>query len=117
MSRARVVSRDDETIFVYAGSREEAERARAVVEAELREAGAHGAVSEPERWLPDEERWTGEPPSEYEPLSATLVPPTVAPLAGVVSDPAGNVLSTRRFERMGLVPVWPVWSVATARKS
>jgi len=65
--RRLVVSRDDETIFVYAGSREEAERARAVVEAELREAGAHGAVSEPERWLPDEERWTGEPPSEYEP--------------------------------------------------
>src|SRR5436190_21280910 len=46
--RRLVVSRDDETIFVYAGSREEAERASAIVEAELREAGAPGTVTEPE---------------------------------------------------------------------
>jgi hypothetical protein len=46
-----------------------------------------------------------EPTSEYEPLSVTLGPPTVAPLAGAVREPAGAVLSTRTFERMGLVPV------------
>jgi hypothetical protein len=68
--RRLVVSRDDDTIFVYAGSREEAERARAIVEAELRDAAAPGTVTEPERWLSDEERWTGELPSEYEPETA-----------------------------------------------
>jgi hypothetical protein len=65
--RRLAVSRDDETIFVYAGSREEAERARAIVQAELGEAGAQANVTEAERWLPEEERWTGEPPSDYEP--------------------------------------------------
>src|SRR5436305_2409287 len=63
--RRLAVSRDDETIFVYAGSREEAERARAVVEAELRHLGIHGNATEPEHWLAGEERWSGEAPSEY----------------------------------------------------
>jgi hypothetical protein len=68
--RRLVVSRDGETIFVYAGSRQEADYARAVVETELREAGMHATVTDPERWLSDDERWTGEPPSEYEPEEA-----------------------------------------------
>ena len=62
-----MVSRDDETIFVYASSRGEAERARAIVEAELREVGARVTVSQVEHWLADEERWDDEPPEEYEP--------------------------------------------------
>ena len=37
----------------------------------------------------------------------TLVPPTVAPFAGAVSDPAGAVLSMRTLARIGLVPEWP----------
>jgi hypothetical protein len=69
--RRLVVSRDGETIFVYAGSRQESEGARAIVEAELREAGIRAAVTDPERWLPGEERWSGEPPLEYEPEEAT----------------------------------------------
>jgi hypothetical protein len=59
--RRLAVSRDGETIFVYAGSPAEAERARAVVEAELREAGAEARVSRIEHWLADEERWNDEP--------------------------------------------------------
>lgn len=70
--RRLVVSRDDETIFVYAGSRQEADSARAIIEAELREAGIHAGVTESERWLPDEDRWSGEPPEEYEPEESTL---------------------------------------------
>jgi hypothetical protein len=65
--RRLAVSRDDETIFVYAGSREEAERARAVIEAELTHLGVHGDVTEPEHWLAGEARWSDEAPSEYEP--------------------------------------------------
>jgi len=59
--RRFVVSRDGNEIFVYAASREEAERALAVVEAQLREDGATaGAILE--QWLPEEERWDDEPP-------------------------------------------------------
>jgi hypothetical protein len=65
--RRLVVSRDDETIFVYASSRGEAEHARAVVEAELRDAGAQAKVTQVEHWLAGEERWDDEPAEEYEP--------------------------------------------------
>jgi hypothetical protein len=58
------VSRDENELFVYAASAAQAERARRVVEAELAEEGIEARVSEVERWLPDEERWSGEPPQE-----------------------------------------------------
>jgi hypothetical protein len=55
------VSRDDEELFVYAQSRQQAEQARAVVESVAREAGVDVRVGDVERWLPEEERWSGEP--------------------------------------------------------
>ena len=57
------VSRDGETIFVYAESQAEAEQARAIVQAELADEGLAGAI-DVERWLADEKRWSGEPPQE-----------------------------------------------------
>lgn len=57
------VSRDDEVIFVYAESQPQAERARQIVEAELADEGIAAEI-QVERWLPDEERWSGEPPQE-----------------------------------------------------
>ncbi len=51
------VTRDGDTVFVYAPSGVQAERAREVVEAELEEGGVTI-----ERWLADEERWSNEPP-------------------------------------------------------
>lgn len=61
--RRLVVSNDEDTVFVYTGSAAEAEQARQIVEAELAEEGLQAqAVSE--RWLPDEDRWSGEPPGE-----------------------------------------------------
>ena len=65
--RRLAVSRDGDTIFVYAASADEAVRARAVVEAELRAAGVDAAATEPERWLPDEDRWSGEAAAEFTP--------------------------------------------------
>ena len=64
--RRLVVSRDDETLFVYAGSRTEAERAHDVIEAQLREDGAEARVGRIEHWLADEDRWDDEPPEEFE---------------------------------------------------
>jgi hypothetical protein len=57
------VSRDGDVIFVYAESQAQAERARRIVEAELADEGITADV-QVEHWLPDEERWSGEPPQE-----------------------------------------------------
>jgi hypothetical protein len=56
------VSRDGDELFIYAESREQAARARKIVQAELEEEGLTAVVTEPERWLADEERWSDEPP-------------------------------------------------------
>src|SRR5919198_2152518 len=55
------VTRDEDTVFVYAASAAEADQARQVVEAELREAGLEARSLSIEHWLADEERWDDEP--------------------------------------------------------
>ncbi len=62
--RRLAVSQDDNELFVYASSAQEADHARQIVEAELAEEGIEARTSEVERWLPDEERWSNEPPQE-----------------------------------------------------
>jgi len=58
------VSRDGETVFVYAATRATAEKAHAVVEAELRSASVEARTSRVEHWLEHEERWDDDPPTE-----------------------------------------------------
>lgn len=62
--RRLVVSYDDDEVFVYAGSPAEAERARAVIQAELRDLGAAAVTGPVEHWLEEEERWDDEAPAE-----------------------------------------------------
>jgi len=62
--RRLAVSQDDNELFVYAASQTEAEQARAIVQAELADEGLQGSVSQPERWLHEEERWSDEAPRE-----------------------------------------------------
>lgn len=62
--RRLAVSQDDNELFVYAASQTEADQARGVVAAELADAGIEATVSQPERWLREEERWSDEPPQE-----------------------------------------------------
>jgi hypothetical protein len=62
--RRLAVSQDDNELFVYAASQQEAERARQIVEAELAEEGIEARTSQVEHWLHDEERWSDEPPQE-----------------------------------------------------
>jgi hypothetical protein len=50
------------SVFVYADSAAQAEQARAVVERELREEGLEAREIRVERWLPDEDRWSDDPP-------------------------------------------------------
>ena len=63
-ARRLAVSRDDTTIFVYAATRPEAEKAHAVIEAELRDHDIQAKTSLIEHWLDEEERWDDEPPGE-----------------------------------------------------
>jgi hypothetical protein len=62
--RRLAISRDGNELFVYASSPAEAEQARGIVEAELADEGIEARTSAVERWLHEEERWTGEPPHE-----------------------------------------------------
>ena len=57
------VSNDEDTVFVYVDSAAQADQARKIVEAELEDEGIEAEVIA-ERWLPDDERWSGEPTQE-----------------------------------------------------
>jgi hypothetical protein len=63
-ARRLAVSRDGDTVFVYAATRAEAERAHSLVEAELRKQGSGARASAIEHWLDEEDRWDDEPPGE-----------------------------------------------------
>jgi hypothetical protein len=55
--RRLAVTRDDDTVFVYASSSLELERARTVIERELEDLDAPPLSIAVEHWLIDEERW------------------------------------------------------------
>jgi hypothetical protein len=63
-SHRLAVSRDGDTIFVYAATRAAAEQAHRVVEAELRAHGIEARTSRVEHWIDEEDRWDDEPPGE-----------------------------------------------------
>jgi hypothetical protein len=55
------VSRDDDTVFVYAATGMQAEQASRIVEQELQEEGLTPKRFVTERWLREEERWNDDP--------------------------------------------------------
>jgi len=59
--RRLVVSNDADSVFVYTATSQEAQHARAVVEAELKELSIAPREVSIERWLEDENRWSDEP--------------------------------------------------------
>ena len=58
------VTHDDDTVFVYAASSLELERAKAIVQRELNELSATPRAIVSEHWLADEERWDGDAPTD-----------------------------------------------------
>jgi hypothetical protein len=60
--RRLAVSQDGADLFVYAGTRREAEQAREIVEAELAEEGLKAQTSRVQHWLQEEGRWSDELP-------------------------------------------------------
>jgi hypothetical protein len=76
-ARWLAVSRDADTVFVYTASGLEAERAREVVKAVLRDEGINPRELVLEHWLDDEDRWDDEParpPIEEELLQKGYAP-------------------------------------------
>jgi hypothetical protein len=71
------VSGRGNTLFVYAETPAQAEHARRIVEAELREHGLEGRAGPVEHWLADEDRWDAEPPGPD--IEEELVERGVAP--------------------------------------
>ena len=63
-SHRLAVSRDGDTVFVYAASRAAAEQALLVIEAQLRAHGTEGQTSKVEHWIDEEDRWDDEPRGE-----------------------------------------------------
>ena len=63
-SKRLVVSRDGDTILVYAATRAEAESAHSVIEAQLRAHGIEARTSQVEHWIDEEDRWDDEPKGE-----------------------------------------------------
>jgi hypothetical protein len=57
------VSREDDTVFVYTETRDQARRAQDVVEAELAEEEMEARTIRIEHWLGDEDRWDDDPPA------------------------------------------------------
>jgi hypothetical protein len=62
--RRLAVTEDDGTVFVYASSSLELERARRVIDAELDELRRRPRAMVIEHWLTHEERWDDEPPRQ-----------------------------------------------------
>jgi hypothetical protein len=58
------VSHDADTVFVYAGSLAQLERALPAVDAELRELELEPREIVAEHWLDEEDRWDSEPPGD-----------------------------------------------------
>jgi hypothetical protein len=63
-ARRLVVSQDDDDIYVYASTLAEAESARAIVQAEIRDNGIAAVTSGVEQWIDAEDRWSDEPAGE-----------------------------------------------------
>ena len=63
-SHRLAVSRDGDTVFVYAASRAAAEQALLVVDAQLRANGVEAQTSKVEHWIDVEDRWDDEPKGE-----------------------------------------------------
>jgi hypothetical protein len=63
-ARRLAVSRDGDDVFVYAGTHAEAESARSVIQAELRDNGIAAVTGAVEHWLDEEDRWSDDPPTD-----------------------------------------------------
>ena len=103
-----VVSRDDDTVFVYADSGAQADRAQKVIESELAEEGLRAREIRLERWLADEERWDDDPdtPTWEESLLARDIAPWEVRVECESHDEAEALADRLESEGYGVLRRW-----------
>jgi hypothetical protein len=102
------VTHDEDSVFVYAASLRQAEQARAVLEAELRELRLAPRLVAVEHWLADEERWDSDmpgPDTEDETLARGYAPWEVRVTCRSVDD-ARELAGRLEQEGFGVVRQW-----------
>jgi hypothetical protein len=102
------VTHDEDSVFVYAASLRQAEQARAVLEAELRELRLEPRLVAVEHWLADEERWDSDmpgPDTEDETLARGYAPWEVRVTCRSVDD-ARELAGRLEQEGFGVVRQW-----------
>jgi hypothetical protein len=112
------VSRDDDTVYVYASSAVEAEQARQVVEAELSELELEPLDLRLEHWLADEDRWDDEPdaPDVDEELAARGYAPWEVRVACASHEEADSLADTLEAEGYEVERRWTFLVVGVATK-
>jgi len=112
------VSREDDTVFVYAASSVEADQARQVVEAELREAGVDPHLVQLEHWLADEDRWDDEPeaPDVEEEVAARGYAPWEVRVECASHDDADALADTLEAEGYEVVRRWTYLVIGTSTR-
>jgi hypothetical protein len=117
-NRRLAVSRDGDTLFVYAGSRLEAEQAQRVIDAVLRAERVEARTSAVEQWLPEEDRWSDEPPgpdAEQETVAEGYAPWEVRVGSASRAD-ARRLADELEGEGYSVVRRWRYLIVGTASK-
>ena len=112
------VSRDDDTVFVYASTGREAEQARKVVEAELGELGLQPLVLRVEHWLTDDDRWDDEPeaPDVEEELAARGYAPWEVRVECASHDEADQLADSLETEGYEIERRWTYLVVGVATR-
>jgi hypothetical protein len=102
------VTHDEESVFVYAASLRQAEQARQVVEAELRELDVEPVLVAIEQWLPEEERWDDEAPGgdADEDVLARGYAPWEVRVTAKSADEARDLAERLEAEGYGVVRRW-----------
>jgi hypothetical protein len=112
------VTHDDGTIFVYADSSLQLERARSVIDAEIRELNLRPARVVQEHWLADERRWDDEPLDHWvedETLAAGYAPWEVR-IPCRSHDAARELADRLEAEGYGVVRRWSYVIAGTASR-
>ena len=104
--RRLAVTADDGTVFVYAGSSLELERAGEVILAELDELGIRPAAVRREHWLTVEERWDDEPPHADSELVAEGYAPWEVRIPCPTHRQAQRLAQQLESEGYGVVRRW-----------
>jgi hypothetical protein len=112
------VSRDDDSVFVYASTGREAEQARKVVEAELGELGLQPLVLRVEHWLTDDDRWDDEPeaPDVEEELAARGYAPWEVRVECASHDEADQLADSLETEGYEIERRWTYLVVGVATR-